>query len=67
MRWSGGDEGAIGGNYVDDDLGGARRDDDYDGNDFSLREGVSSIDFCLLESFLLSVWFPPRVGGRKLI
>ena len=28
-----------------------------------LREGISPADFCLPESFSLSVCFPPRSGG----
>ena len=53
MKWSGGDDGDAGGD--DDDPDEVRRDDDDDGDDFPLREGISPADFCLPESFSLSV------------
>ena len=58
---------AVCGYDVDDDPDGARRDDD--GDDFPLREGIFLADFCLLESFLPSLWFPPRfvLGHRGVI
>ena len=65
MRWDRGDEGVVGGDDVDDDPDGAQCDDDSD--DFPLWEGISPVDFCLSDSFLLSVSFPPRDGGGKII
>ena len=49
MRW--GEDGAGGGDDVDDDPEDARRDGDDDGDDLPLWEGISSVEFCLLESF----------------
>ena len=59
MRWDDGDDGANDGDNVDDDPDDARRDDDDGGDDFPLREGISPIDLCLPERFLLSASFPP--------
>ena len=68
MRWDGdGDDGPGDGDNVDDDPDDARRDDDDDDNDFPLRERISPMDFCMPESLLLFIWFPPRGGGEKLI
>ena len=41
MRWDNGGEGVVGGDDVDDDPDGARRDDDGDGNDSPLQGGIS--------------------------
>ena len=52
MRWGDdGDDGAGGGDDVDEDLDDARCDSDDDGDDLLLREGISSTDFCLPKSF----------------
>ena len=52
MRWGDdGDEGAGGGDDVDDDPDDARHDGDDDGDNFSLREGISPADFSLPELF----------------
>ena len=63
MRW--GDDGADGGDDVDDDPDYARRDGDDDGSDFPLREGISLGRFLPARALLLSIWFPPRRGAEK--
>ena len=62
------DDGAHGADDVDDDPDDARHDDDDDdGDDSPIRERIFSTDFCLPESFLLSIFFPPRRSGVKPI
>ena len=55
-RCSGGDGGVDGGDDVP-------LDDDGDGVDFPLREGISPADSCPPESSFLSGVFPSRRGG----
>ena len=65
MRWGDSGEGVVGGDGVDDDPDGARRDDGDDGNDFPLREGISPADFCLPESlFSLSGFCSVEAAGK---
>ena len=55
-RWSG-DDGDGSGDGDDGDLDEVQLDGGDDGDDFPLREGISLADFCLPESFSLSVVF----------
>ena len=68
MKWGDDDDddGAGGGDDVYDDPDDARCDGDDDGDDFPLREGFPD-RFLPVEEFFLSVWFPPRGGGGKII
>ena len=63
-KWSCGDDGDVVEDDVHDDPDEARGDDDDDGDDFPLREGISPADFSLLESFFSLCCFRPRGGGR---
>ena len=68
MRWeSGGDDGADGGDDVDDDPDDAQRDGDDDEGDSPPPGGKFPGRFLPAGAFLLSVWFPPRGGGRKIL
>ena len=50
-KWSCRDDGTGGEDDVDDDPGEARGNDDDDGDDFPLWEGISPADFSLPELF----------------
>ena len=68
MRWDGGGaDGADGGDDADDIPDDARREGDDDGGDSPLREGNSPTVLLPAGALLLSVWFPPRGGGGKII
>ena len=57
----------FGGNGGDDDLNDVRRDDDDgDGNDFPLREGISLAGICLSEELFSLFGFCFRGGGEKI-
>src|SRR5664279_1356581 len=65
VRWNEDGDGPGGGDDVDDDHDDARRDDDDD--DFPLREGSFPGRNLPAGVLFLSVSFPPRDGGRKII
>ena len=68
MRWDGGgDDGVDGGDDVDDDPDDARRDGDDDDGDPPPLGGKFPGRFLPVGALLLSVWFPPRGGGGKIV
>ena len=68
MRWDGGgDDGADGGDDVDDDPDDARRGGGDDDGDPPHPGGKFPGRSLPVRALLLSVWFPPRGGGGKII
>src|SRR5664279_108197 len=66
-RWDGDGDGPGRRDDVDDDPDDARRDDDDDGDDFPLPEGSFPGRNLPAGVLFLSVSFPPRDGGGKII
>ena len=67
MRWDGdGDDGPDDGDGVDDDPDDAWRDGDDDGGDSPPPGGKFPGRFLPAGALLLSVWFPPHGGVKKI-
>ena len=65
-RCSGGDGGVDGGDDDDDDGDDVQLDDDGDGVDFPLREGISPVDSCPPESSFISGVLRPAEAAVTL-